>query len=244
MPVLNDGLLVKTAMTLAELHRKIQTGEDSTRQFKVDVRNGESLAAEMVAFANSEGGVLFIGVADDGSVPGLSAQDVARINQLISNAASQWVRSPLTVQTENVALENGRIVIVLRVPKGADKPYFDNRIEIISPGHLPNNLTVEKIRTGSSNIRNPILVSYVAKGLLPYHGLGSGIKRALTLWPKIDFCDDRDGCLFVATVHRQTTVVDAPLIASLSAPLTNLQTQLLVLLQSDQGVSYEQLAGT
>ena len=34
---------------------------------------------------------------------------------------------------------------------------FDNRIEIISPGHLPNNLTVEKIRTGNSNIRNPIL---------------------------------------------------------------------------------------
>jgi ATP-dependent DNA helicase RecG len=49
---------------------------------------------------------------------------------------------------------------------------FDNRIEIISPGHLPNNLTVEKILAGISNIRNPILVSYVAKGLLPYHGLG------------------------------------------------------------------------
>ncbi len=46
---------------------------------------------------------------------------------------------------------------------------FDNRIEIVSPGHLPNNLTVEKIRAGNSNIRNPILVSYVAKGLLPYH---------------------------------------------------------------------------
>jgi len=61
---------------------------------------------------------------------------------------------------------------------------FDNRIEIISPGHLPDNLTVEKIRTGNSNIRNPILVSYVAKGLLPYHGLGSGIKRALDQWPR------------------------------------------------------------
>lgn len=55
---------------------------------------------------------------------------------------------------------------------------FDDRIEIIGPGHLPNNLTVEKIRSGISNIRNPILVSYVAKGLLPYKGLGSGIKRA------------------------------------------------------------------
>ncbi len=79
---------------------------------------------------------------------------------------------------------------------------FDNRIEIVSPGHLPNNLTVEKIRTGNSNIRNPIMISFIAKGLLPYKGLGSGIKRALEAWPKIDFMDDREGCLFVATVHR------------------------------------------
>ena len=75
--------------------------------------------------------------------------------------------------------------------------------EIISPGHLPNNLTVEEIRAGNSNIRNPILVSYMAKGLLPYHGLGSGIKRALEKWPAIDFTDDHDGCLFTATVYRK-----------------------------------------
>jgi ATP-dependent DNA helicase RecG len=80
---------------------------------------------------------------------------------------------------------------------------FDNRIEIISPGHLPNNLTIERIRAGISNIRNPILVSFVAKGLLPYHGLGSGIKRALDAWPVIDFADDREGCLFTVTVHRK-----------------------------------------
>ena len=36
-------------------------------------------------------------------------------------------------------------------------------------------------------IRNPILVSYVAKGLLPYRGLGSGIKRVLEAWPQIEF---------------------------------------------------------
>jgi len=34
-------------------------------------------------------------------------------------------------------------------------------------------------------IRNPILVSYVAKGLLPYCGFGSRIKRALEDWPDI-----------------------------------------------------------
>lgn len=80
---------------------------------------------------------------------------------------------------------------------------FDNRIEIISPGHLPDNLTVEKIRAGNSNIRNPILVSYVAKGLLPYHGLGSGITRALAAWPQIEFINDQEGCLFTATIYRR-----------------------------------------
>jgi len=33
---------------------------------------------------------------------------------------------------------------------------FDNRIEIMSPGHLPNNLTVAKIRAGNSNIKYPL----------------------------------------------------------------------------------------
>ena len=79
---------------------------------------------------------------------------------------------------------------------------FDNRIEIISPGHLPHNLTVEKIRIGNSYVRNPTLVSYMAKGLLPYHGIGSGIGRALKSWADIDFVDDRDGRLFTAIVQR------------------------------------------
>ena len=116
--------------------------------------------------------------------------------------------------------------------------------EIISPGHLPNNLTVEEIRAGNSNIRNPILVSYVAKGLLPYHGLGSGIKRALEKWPAIDFIDDHDGCLFTATVHRKPVdeleladkgaikVQDAPIKASLSG----LQVQLLDFIRPKRGL--------
>ncbi|MDD5092266.1 MAG: ATP-binding protein, partial [Candidatus Wallbacteria bacterium] len=79
---------------------------------------------------------------------------------------------------------------------------FDNRIEIISPGNLPNHLTVGKILSGNSVIRNPILVSFAARGLLPYHGLGSGVRRAIKLWPGIEFDDDRQGCFFVATVRR------------------------------------------
>ena len=80
---------------------------------------------------------------------------------------------------------------------------FANRIEIISPGHLPNNLTTDNIKMGISNVRNPILHSYATK-LLPYRGLGSGIKRALRAYPKIEFLDDREGNVFRVTIHRTT----------------------------------------
>jgi ATP-dependent DNA helicase RecG len=78
---------------------------------------------------------------------------------------------------------------------------FDNRVEIISPGHLPNNLTVANIRSGNSNIRNPILASFATK-LLPYRGLGTGILRALREYPAIDFIDDHEGNLFRVVIRR------------------------------------------
>ena len=62
---------------------------------------------------------------------------------------------------------------------------YSDRIEIVSPGHLPNFLTVENIKAGNSNIRNPILASFATK-ILPYRGLGSGIRRALKAYPDID----------------------------------------------------------
>ncbi len=76
---------------------------------------------------------------------------------------------------------------------------FDNRIEIISPGHLSGNLTMKEIKAGKSSIRNPILASYVAKGLLPYLDPG-GIERALKNWPDIEFVDNRETCLLTARV--------------------------------------------
>jgi len=79
---------------------------------------------------------------------------------------------------------------------------FKNRIEIISPGHLPNNLTVENIKNGNSNIRNPILSSFATK-ILPYRGIGTGVQRALTEYPDIDFENDLDGNQFKVIIERR-----------------------------------------
>ena len=114
-------------MDLNKLQQIVSKGEDGRHQFKEDIRNIDSLAAEIVAFSNSRGGRIFIGVTNKGSLTGLSGDDVHRINQLISNAANQHVRSPVTVHTDNVAVSPRRMVIVLTVPEGIDKPYFDHQ---------------------------------------------------------------------------------------------------------------------
>ncbi|MDR3049764.1 MAG: hypothetical protein LBV16_08035 [Elusimicrobiota bacterium] len=54
---------------------------------------------------------------------------------------------------------------------------FDNRVEIISPGHLPNSLTIEEAKYGNTVIRNNQIISFSVHSL-PYSGLGSGLKRA------------------------------------------------------------------
>ena len=346
----------------------------------------------MVAFSNTAGGMVLIGVANDGSLPGLAPKDVIRINQIISNAATQHMRSPISPETCNVSVGAKRVVIVLTIHEGLEKPYFDrkgviwvkagsdkrriqskeelrrlfqevdlvqadevatsvgingldrmrfgrflekaygqpmpendrdlvqlvenmnlarqgrlnlaglllfgaqpqaakaafvikavaypntsvavneyldsedfggtldeiykgalafitrslpkrqvsgvnepgrpvvpqvvfeellvnalihrdyfiqapirlfvftDRVEIVSPGSLPNHLTVEKIRAGNSVIRNSVLASFAAKGVLPYRGLGTGIIRALSAWQSIELIDDREACTFAARI--------------------------------------------
>jgi len=388
---------VRQAMNNEDLREIVVRGEDSRHQFKVDVTSPDSLAAEVVAFLNARGGVVLVGVDDKGDLIGLDADGVRRVNQMISSVGSQHIKNPVSLTTENVAVGARRVVIVLQVDEGRDKPYFDkngviwlkegadkrrvvskeeirrlfessaslhadeqttkagieqldllrfrlffekaygvpmpeekaellrvvtnmnlaaedghlnlaglmmfgrhpeflvpqfcvkavringndmsftsfldredfagtipdmyagamafvmrnmhktqraesvnmpgeseiprvvfeeiivnalvhrnyfvdapvrilvfdDRVEVISPGSLPNHLTVEKILAGNTNIRNPVIASYVAKGLLPYWGLGSGMRRVQSAWNNIQFIDDKAGVQFRVVIHRE-----------------------------------------
>lgn len=113
-------------MEASELLNMIAGGESSTVQLKENITNHASVAQEMVAFANSEGGLLIVGVNDKtGEVVGLSFPDIQRINNLLSTAANDHVKSPLVIRTETVDVGNGKRVVVAHIPKGTDKPYMD-----------------------------------------------------------------------------------------------------------------------
>lgn len=389
-------------MEAIELIELISRGEDSRTQFKrsQDVTNAKSLAGEIVAFANSKGGKILIGVDDDGVIIGLSSDDIRRINQLIANTATNCIRPPINPETENISVGE-RLVMVVSIPEGISKPYadsdgvfwvkstsdkrrvtareeiqrifqavdlvhadgvpvqgttvgdldmdhlgefftkrygekidealdragipvsrllnnlglaqestlnlaglllfgrdpqrhrpafvvkavsfigndpagvkyrdsediggclrdmhartmsfitrnlhwiqgskdfntegdleiptiaieelvvnmflhreyfisapwrvmiFDNRVELISPGALPNNLTIENIRNGVSVIRNPLIASFATKEL-PYRGIGTGILRALAAVPGLELESDLERNLFTARIPRKT----------------------------------------
>ncbi len=381
-------------MEVLELLERIELGENSTTQFKENVTNSEQLAQEMVAFSNALGGLIIIGVKDTGEITGLSPEDIRRLNQMISNVASDQVKPSIHPLTYTVKV-NDKTLLVIDIKQGINKPYctssgvyitksgadkrrisqeelqrlfqesqryhadefivqdtkiindldknsfseyykkeygedvtdldidikqilenlylakdnnltlaglllfgkkpqtkkpmfiikavsfvgndlsgtayrdsedikgnilklytdsmsfitrnlrkvqndkdfntegeleipkivleelvvnaiihrdyfieapinifiFDNRIEIISPGKLPNNLTIENIKHGISVIRNPIITSFAAK-ILPYRGIGSGIVRAIKHYDKIDFINDTESEKFSAIIHR------------------------------------------
>lgn len=381
-------------MEASELLEIISRDEDGKHQFKANFTNANGLAAEIVAFSNSGGGQIFVGVSDDGQIAGLTRRDIGRLNQLLSNSASENVKPPINPYSENVSLPGG-LVMIVTVQSGISKPYMDNngaiwvksgsdkrkvtsreemqrlyqsaglihgdeipangitiadldndyfrhffekeygetvedqenplpvllenmnlaknsvmniagallfakrpqfrlpvfivkavcypgtdisednyidsrdmdgkmadvfhktlgfvidnihhlqgsqtvnttgepeiprialeelltnalvhrdyfvsapvrvfifsdKVEIISPGHLPNNLTIENIKSGNSNIRNPVLASFATK-ILPYRGLGNGVRRALKAYPDINFKNDKEGNLFTVTINR------------------------------------------
>ena len=78
---------------------------------------------------------------------------------------------------------------------------FDNRVEIHSPGALPNGLTIDDIKAGTSMPRNMFLFNN-AIYLLPYTGVGSGITRALDEDINVTFMNNDKAQEFVITVWR------------------------------------------
>jgi len=116
-------------MDLKDLHEVIGRGEDSSLQLKVRFDSVDQLAAELCAFSNSEGGRILVGVSDNGDIVGLDRSQMQKLNQDISNACSQKIDPPISVTTENVVVGD-KLVVIIDVPRGANKFYMANGRDI------------------------------------------------------------------------------------------------------------------
>jgi predicted HTH transcriptional regulator len=109
-----------------ELNSIIKRGESSKVQFKERMPHHDSLAHELIAFSNSQGGIIIFGVNDKtGDLHGLSFDEIQQINQQIVNIASQKVHPPVYLVTETVTVNDNHLLVV-SVEEGISKPYKDS----------------------------------------------------------------------------------------------------------------------
>ncbi len=122
-------------MTQHELDTIIQSLEGYKIEFK---RNANSdLAKELVAFANSSGGRVFIGIEDNGTIAGVNVN-----NELLSKVQSMASDCDPFVDVELEALNN---ILIVQVPEGKNKPYRCTNGFYIRNGPNSEKLSTEEI---------------------------------------------------------------------------------------------------
>ena len=95
--------------------------EDVNREFKREYTEG--VKRTIVAFANTDGGTLYIGVEDDGSVCGVPDVDATMLQ--VTNSVREAVRPDVTMFVEcRAELRGGREVVAVRVSRGTARPYY------------------------------------------------------------------------------------------------------------------------
>jgi len=103
-----------------ELFERISQGEGFHTEFKIVLPDNIELAKDIVCFANTDGGQLFIGVDDTGGIVGI--EDVEGSMRKVDDIAYSRCRPSITVVQETITIDDKTILIV-HVPKGRQRPY-------------------------------------------------------------------------------------------------------------------------
>ncbi len=108
-------------MTIQELKILVEKGEHQTMEFKKKIAHPEKVVKEMVAFANSQGGILIVGADDDGTLSG--QRFIEEEVFTLDNAIQKYIRPRLVYTSEIVALNAKKGLAIYQIPSGQRKPY-------------------------------------------------------------------------------------------------------------------------
>ena len=110
-----------------DISKQIKAGEVSGVQFKERILDKYDIACELVAFSNSHGGKLVVGIKDKtGETNALSYSEVQETTNLLSDIASKNVVPSILIKIDTVEVEDGNLVVAT-VKEGLNKPYHDNK---------------------------------------------------------------------------------------------------------------------
>ena len=169
----STAVYFEVTMNSSQVMERIAAGEDTSHQFRATVywtadayRDKEDIDGNL--FTQQRRGVDFIlrnlhrrPNGGDFNAPGEPEIPALAVREVVANALAHrdyFVDAPVAIDVH------------------------PDRVEVISPGSLPNTVTVENIKLGIHLERNPILLSFLAKDPeYGYTGRGSGIPRVLRL---------------------------------------------------------------
>ena len=140
----------KTSIWIKEL---IKTGEGYHLEFKKSL--DKSFTEEVCAFANSSGGKILLGIADDGKSSGIKTDNV-----LLSRIQDHIKQIEPHLETQTSVLDN---IVIVDIPEGKDKPYGCSRGFFLRIGPNSQKLT-----------RNEIVSFFQKEGRIRFDELENG----------------------------------------------------------------------
>lgn len=107
-------------MTIHYIKKLIQEGEHQRLDFKFEISDARKIAKTLVAFSNTDGGILLIGVKDNGKIAGIKSDEEA---YMVEAAATMYCKPKIELQLRRWEIE-GKTILEVLVPKSSNAPHY------------------------------------------------------------------------------------------------------------------------
>mgnify|MGYP006304532393 CR=1 FL=1 len=200
----------------------ISQGEHHKLDFKFEISDARKIARTFVAFANSEGGKLLIGVKDNREIAGIRSEE----EKFMAEEAVNKFSRPLINYTSKEWTINRKVILEINIPPGENGPYYAKATEdrwmiyirVKDQNILANKILAKALRQKSSDTGTYINYSDNERLLLEFlekneHVTFTGFRKMAKISP---YQAERILINFLALDIIQTTVVDNQFIYMLS----------------------------
>jgi predicted HTH transcriptional regulator len=102
------------------IQKLILQGEHQTQDFKYCISDSKKIARSLVAFANTDGGRLLIGVKDNGRIAGVRSEEEY---YMVESAAKIYSNPPINFNTRQHTVD-GKTILEVIIEPSAEKPHF------------------------------------------------------------------------------------------------------------------------
>lgn len=145
------------------IKRIIHEGENERIDFKKTISNAAKIAKSLVAFSNSKGGSLLIGVADDGSICGVKEEEEEKF--MIITAAEKYCKPKIFPEFEEILVDD-KLIVIATVPESNLKPHYaldeNNKwwvyMRVKDETVLASRIMVDVLKQGQQS--HGVLISY------------------------------------------------------------------------------------